>query len=47
MMLSITWGAVVKLCVVAAFAAFIRVFVRCMHDTLCKACKKQTEECCK
>lgn len=47
MLLSITWGAVVKLCVVVAFAAFIKTFIRCMHDTFCKVCKPFADSCCK
>lgn len=47
MLLSLTWGAVVKICVVIAFGAFIKTFIGCMHDTYCKVCKSDKDECCK
>lgn len=39
-MLSLTWGAVVKICVIIAFAIVAGTFVKCMHDNCCKICKK-------
>jgi hypothetical protein len=40
MMLSITVGAMVKIAILIAFAAFINTLVKCLHDTYCKVCKK-------
>ena len=47
MLLSITWGAVVKICVIVAFAAFARTVIGCMHDKFCIMCAKSKDECCK
>lgn len=41
MMLSVTWGGCVKIGLLLTFYAFVKTFVKCMHDTYCKVCKKK------
>jgi hypothetical protein len=39
MVLTISWGAVVKLALVGAIIAFIKMALKCMHDKSCVICK--------
>ena len=45
MVLSITWGAVVKIAILIGLGSFAMNFVKCLHDRFCILCKK--DACCK
>ncbi len=40
MVLSITWGAVVKIVILISIAHFIKTAISCIHDKYCTVCKK-------